>query len=105
MWPPPVTVFRGYRTFCVLLSAALHFTVQAFLIVKYLHFPVFSTVSLEVPGHRVDRVLGCRPNWDPPPPHPQASVSAPPLVPGGRAHALAGEGVGGGPIRTRGQTL
>jgi hypothetical protein len=32
----------------------------------------------------------------PPPPHPQASVSALPLVPGGGTHSLAGEVVGGG---------
>jgi hypothetical protein len=29
------------------------------------------------------RLFSSRPNWDPPPPHTQASVS-PPLVPGGR---------------------
>jgi hypothetical protein len=32
----------------------------------------------------------------PPPPHPQATVSALPLVPGGGTHLLAGEVVGGG---------
>ncbi len=39
--------------------------------------------SIDLYPHRVDRVLGfspCRPNLDPPPPHPQASVSPPPLV-------------------------
>ncbi len=36
-----------------------------------------------------------RPNWNPPPtPHPQASVSPPPLVPGGGTHSLGVEGVG-----------
>ncbi len=46
---------------------------------------------------RVDRVLGflsSRPNWDLPPPYPQASVS-PPLVSGGWALSFAGDGVGG----------
>jgi hypothetical protein len=41
----------------------------------------------------------------PQPSHPQVSVSPSPLVPGGETHSLAGEGVGGVPIRTRGQTL
>ena len=37
--------------------------------------------------------LSSRPNWDPPPPpHPQASVTPPPLVPGG-TYSLAREGV------------
>ncbi len=31
----------------------------------------------------------------PPPPHPQASVAPPPLVPGGGTHQLGGEGAGG----------
>jgi hypothetical protein len=40
------------------------------------------------------------------PPHPQASVSPPPLVTGGGTHMLAGEGGGGGvPIPTREGTL
>jgi hypothetical protein len=46
-------------------------------------------------AHRVDRGLGffsSRPNWEPPPPHPQASAP-PPLVPGG---TLACEREGGG---------
>ncbi len=37
-------------------------------------------------NHRVGRVLSffsSRRNWDPPPPHPRASVAPPPLVPGG----------------------
>ncbi len=33
----------------------------------------------------------------PPPPPPQASVFPQPLVSGGKAHSLVGEGVGGGP--------
>jgi hypothetical protein len=40
----------------------------------------------------------------PPPPHPQASLS-PPMVQGGGAHSLGGEGRGGFPIPTSGQTL
>ncbi len=58
-------------------------------------------------GHRVDRVLGffsSRPNWDPPPPHQQVSVSPPPLIPGGDTLAC-GKAGGGGPIRTIGQPL
>jgi hypothetical protein len=50
--------------------------------------------------HRVDRVLGFlsgRPNWLPPPLHPQASVA--PLWfqwgGGGGTHSLEGEGAGG----------
>ncbi len=44
------------------------------------------------PQHRVGRVLSFSPVvgvGTPPPPHPQASVSPPPLVPGGGAHSLA----------------
>jgi hypothetical protein len=62
--------------------------------------------------HRVYRVpgfLSSRPNWLPPPIHPQASIAfspPPPLVPGGGTHSLAGEGTGGGePIRRKRQTL
>jgi hypothetical protein len=47
---------------------------------------------------RVDGVpgfLSSRPNWLPPPPHPQVSV-APPFGPRGRGtYSLGGEGVGG----------
>ncbi len=50
--------------------------------------------------HRVYSVPGflySRPNWVRPPPHPQASVAPPPLVPegGDGTHSLAGEVVGG----------
>ncbi len=60
-------------------------------------------------SHRIDTESGFHsslPNRLPPPPHPQASVALPPLVPGGGggAHSLAGEGAGE-PIRTKGQTL
>jgi hypothetical protein len=57
--------------------------------------------------HRIDRVLGffsSSPNCNPPPPHLQASVSPPPLVPGGRHTPLRKRGWGV-PIRTRKQTL
>ncbi len=65
-------------------------------------FPLFycSIVVYYRPSHRVDRVLdffSSRRNWDPPSPHPKASVS-PPLVPG---ETLSW----GVPIRTREQTL
>ncbi len=46
--------------------------------------------------HRVDRVLGffsSRPNWDPQPPHPQASVPPPILwFPEGRDKLACGTG-------------
>jgi hypothetical protein len=66
--------------------------------------------NLQSLGHRVDRVLGffsSRPNWGPPPPLPQASVS--PSFDsggggGGGAHLLGGDGVGV-PIPTRGQVV
>jgi hypothetical protein len=50
--------------------------------------------------HRVDRVVrvlrfySSRWNWDSPTPSP-AEECGPPLVPGGGANSLAGEGVGG----------
>jgi hypothetical protein len=53
----------------------------SFCLTKFFIFLLFERSS-----HRVDRRLGffsSRPNWDPPPPHPQANVSPPPLVPGG----------------------
>jgi hypothetical protein len=52
-------------------------------------------VEKGVQDQKVDRVLSffsSRPNWNPPPPHPQASVSPAPLVPGG-THSHAGGGV------------
>jgi hypothetical protein len=48
--------------------------------------------------------LPSRRNWDPPLPHPQASVP-PPFGSGGRDTLACGRGGGGLPIRTRGQTL
>ncbi len=47
--------------------------------------------------HRVGRMLSffsSRLNWDSPPPEPQVSVSPHPLIRGGRAHSLTGEGLG-----------
>jgi hypothetical protein len=67
--------------------------------------------ELDGAQHRVYRVharlFSSRPNRDPPPPHPQTSVHAPPKVPGGGTYSLLPRGRGGGgvPIRTRGQTL
>jgi hypothetical protein len=62
-----------------------------------------------VPNHRVDRVLSflsSRPNWDPPTPSHAGESVSPPVVPGGRTHSIAGEGMHGWvPIPTRGQTL
>ncbi len=57
--------------------------------------------------HRVNRVpgfLSSRPNWVPPNPHSLASV-APPSLQGGETHSHTGEGFGGDPIPTKGQTL
>ncbi len=59
--------------------------------------------------HRVDTELGffsSRLNWNPPIPHllTRSRVCPLPFCPGG-AHSPAGEGVGGVPIRMRGQTL
>jgi hypothetical protein len=48
------------------------------------------------------RFFSSRPNWDPPPPHPEASVS-PLRFRGG--HTRLRESGWGVPIRTRGQTL
>jgi hypothetical protein len=62
-------------------------------------------------AHRVGRVLcffSSRRNWDSPTPHPQACVPTHPLVRlgdgGGRAHSLAGEGLGESQFR-RGEIL
>jgi hypothetical protein len=57
---------------------------------------------------RVDRVPGfftSRPNWDPPPPHPQASVFPRPFGSGRRNTLACGRGSRGVPIRTSGQAL
>ncbi len=43
-----------------------------------------------------------RPNWDSPIPLHAGECVLPHFGPGGRAHSLAGEGVGGVPIPTRG---
>ncbi len=62
----------------------------------------FKLFFLDGSSHRVDRVLGflsSTPNWLPPPP---PSVPPPHLRFQGGEHSLAG---GGGPIRTKGQTL
>jgi hypothetical protein len=56
-----------------------------------------NSLEFQHEDHRVDRVLSffsSRPNWDPQPPHPQASVSPHTLVWGG-THSLAGELMGG----------
>ncbi len=61
----------------------------------YILSKLFLIYSHDAGTHRVDKVLGffsSRSNWDPHP-FPQVNVS-PPLFPG-RAHSLAGEGVGG----------
>jgi hypothetical protein len=50
--------------------------------------------SLSSQRHRVPGFLSSRPNWLHRPPYPHASV-APPLVPRGVTHSLAGEGAGG----------
>ncbi len=58
--------------------------------------PICLSFTVSTFNHRVYRVpcfLSSRPNWLPPPPHPQLSV-APPLVPMGGTHSLAGEGAG-----------
>ncbi len=47
--------------------------------------------------HRVDRVIGFGPRTPPPPFPPEGKFR-------GGTHSLAGEGVGGVPIRTMGQT-
>ncbi len=50
--------------------------------------------------------LSSRPNWLPPPPHPQASVDPPPLlVPKGATHLLEEKRGLVEPIRTKGQIL
>ncbi len=46
--------------------------------------------------HEVLDFFSSRPNWDPPPPHPQASAPLPFWFRGG-THSLAREGVEGGP--------
>ncbi len=51
------------------------------------------------------RLFSCRPNRDPPTPSLQASVSTPPLVPGGGEHTRWEKRGRGVPIQTRGQTL
>jgi hypothetical protein len=59
------------------------------------------------PQSRQDRVpgfLSSRPNWLPPPPHPQASVAPAFGSRGGGTHSLPGDG-GGEPIPTKGQPL
>ncbi len=50
------------------------------------------------------RLFSRRPNWDPPPPHTQASVS-PPLWFRGDTLSFGNCGWGGVPIRTREKTL
>jgi hypothetical protein len=51
----------------------------------------FNTLSIQI----LRFSISSRPNWVPPPPHPQKCVLLPSLGKGGEAHSLAGEG--GGP--------
>jgi hypothetical protein len=69
--------------------------------------PRYITFCADGLDHRVDRVLGffsSRPNWNPPLPHPQASVFPPLWFRGEGTDSLAGEVVGGYQFRGGGQT-
>jgi hypothetical protein len=50
------------------------------------------------PG-RVGKVFSSRWNWDSPTPSPAGECVPPPFGPGGGAHSLTGEGVGGSQFR------
>ncbi len=106
---PPHPFLQAYftkRHLCIFQSGGFDTTF-------FIYFRIFELSSYQVMRkiaakssyirycHRVDRALGFfsnRPNWDPPPPHPQASES-PSLFPGEDTLAC------GVLIRTRGQTL
>ena len=60
----------GFCVHCILYTSGIH--LADFMFLLDVHSTEYS-----------DRLFSSPPNWDPPPPQPQESVSPPPLVRGG----------------------
>ncbi len=92
-------------------------TTQQRIPTNFLNFPKDLTIYLAIPTeivcrnelfiliavgqrreYRVPGILSSRPNWAPPPPHPQGSVAPPPFGSHWRTHSLGGGGGGGDKI-------
>jgi hypothetical protein len=80
----------------------LSFTSSRVCIVDLIFLTVLRRKTVAHKVHIKLQSLYPRPNWDPQPPLPQASVS--PQTIGGGAHSPAGEGAGV-PIRTTGEKI